>query len=46
MEISCEVRNATARECGGREMTAALFLRKVRLKWAYVSSEKAEVGEW
>lgn len=44
MEISCEVRNATARECGGREMTA-LFLRKVRLKWAYVSSEKAVVGE-
>lgn len=27
------------------EMTA-LFLRKVRFKWAYVSSEKAVVREW
>lgn len=33
VEISCEVRDAPARECRGREMTA-LFLRKVRFKWA------------
>lgn len=33
VEISCEVRDATARDCRGREMTA-LFLRKVRFKWA------------
>lgn len=31
--ISCEVSDATARDCRGREMTA-LFLRKVRFKWA------------
>lgn len=33
VEISCEVRDALARECRGREMTA-LFLRKARFKSA------------